>query len=224
MTHNDTYNLADFLHAMCDKKIDLNDEIYKYLCNVDLARLDMWIARLSKIRNFQINGNSKKSRELRGKKSALVGKVFERLVRVLLDGCNQVLVHNGNIRSTISEIDFNIELQPLAQVIQMFQGAGAVAIGEAKCVDSGPKTEWINEFCGVLQAHNSKLGILFTACAPRVLRTEHRTAIALHSAKGSIVVPFGISQINQVKKGDNFLKLLSHQHALSIGHINGLAI
>jgi hypothetical protein len=221
---NEAYGFVEFLKDLTSKNIEPNDEIFNYLCQVDAIKLDRWISRLAKVQNFQVKGNSKKSRAKKGKKSHLVGKIFERLVRVLLDGCPSVLTHNGNIRSTISEIDFNIQLQPLAQAIQMFHGVGVAAIGEAKCVESGPKTEWINEFSGVLQAHNSKLGILFTACAPRVLRTEHRTALAIHSAHGAIIVPFGLGQISKVRQGANFLKLLTEQHAQSIAHVNGLSI
>ncbi len=221
---NEAYGFVEFLKDLTANSIKPNDEIYGYLCQVNAVELDRWISRLTKVQGVQIKGNSKESKAKKGKKSHLVGKIFERLVRVLLDGCPSVLTHNGNIRSTISEIDFNIQLQPLAQAIQMFQGIGVSAIGEAKCVESGPKTEWINEFSGVLQAHNSKLGILFTACAPRALRSEHRTALAIHSAHGSIIVPFGLGQISQVRQGANFLKLLTDQHALSIGHVNGLSI
>jgi hypothetical protein len=221
---NKSYDLLDLLNAFADKKINPNDEIFAYLCNVDLKQLERWITRLAMVQNYKVTGNSKKSRARKGKKSHLVGKIFERLVRVLLDGCPNILVHSGNIRSTISEIDFSIQLLPMAQSIQMFQGMGALAIGEAKCVESGPKTEWINEFAGVLQAHSAKLGLLFTACAPRALRSEHRTAIALQSAHGATVVPFGITQISQVRQGSNFLRLLADQHALAIGHVSGISI
>jgi hypothetical protein len=221
---NEAYGFVEFLNDLATNNVKPNDEVYKYLCQVDIGALDRWAARLARVQSFEIKGNSKKSKSRKGKKSQLVGKLFERLVRVLLDGCPNVLIHNGNIRTTVSEIDFNIQLQPLAQAIQMFQGIGALAIGEAKCVDSGPKVEWINEFSGILDAHNSKLGILFTACAPRPLRSEHRTAIAIHCGHGKFIIPFGMGQISKVKQGENFLKMLSDQHASAISHVNGLSI
>lgn len=218
-----TYSLEDFLHDLSIKGISLNDQIYDYLSVTNTDRLAQWIARLSRVRDFEVKGNSKEARALRGKKSNLIGRIFEELVRTILDGCN-ALRHDGNIRSTTSEIDFRIVIEPSGLCIPMLKDNGTHAIGEAKCLVSGVKTEWFNELAGILTTHSATLAILFTASPPKKLNTNHRQALALLAAKDHRVVPVGLTQINEVASGGNFLKILSEQYIRVTTHSNDLAI
>jgi len=86
------------------------------------------------------------------------------------------------------------------------------------------KTEWINELAGLLPIHNATLGILFTVCPSKRLRSEQRTAIALQSITGKRVIPFGLKQIQEIENGRNFLELLAEQYTSALTHSTDLQI
>lgn len=217
-----SYLMSDFLKDLCEKDIDPNDEIFRYLSRTDVARLSMLRKRLERVRAYAVPaGVGAKARK--GKKARLTGALFERLVRVLIDGCN-VFAHDGNIRSTISEIDFRIQLQPTSNAVPILRNAGPHILGEAKCLTSGLRSEWINELAGLLPVHGANTAILFTASPSKKLRADHRTAIAIQAARGAVIVPFGLKQIGEVESGGNFLALLSVQHLRSTTHSTDLDI
>ena len=217
------YGLDNFLHDLVENKVDLTDQIYNYLSNTDIDRLQKWLNRLEKVRAFKISGNSANAKRLKGKKSNLVGRVFEKLIRVLLDDCN-VLHHDGNIRSTISEIDFRIMIDPQGGCIPMLRENGTHAIGEAKCVQHGLKAEWLTELSGILSTHNATLGIIFTASPPKKLNVNHRHTLSLLAANNHKIIPIGQTQILKVIGGENFLKLLCDQYVQVMTHSSELCI
>lgn len=212
-----SWQMDDFINHLIANGVNLNDELYEYLSSTNIARLQEWIKRLEKVRSFKVSGNSKSAKTRRAKQSQLIGKIFENLVRVILDGCT-IMNHGANIRTTTSEIDFLIHFEPSSFMVPMFKDNGSHCIGEAKCIVGGMKTEWINELAGIMNAHNASLSILFTAAPPKKLRSEHVTAIAIQSATGFRVVPFGITQLNKVVSGENFLKILNEQYVKATSH------
>lgn len=218
-----TYSLEEFLDDLSASEISLNDQIYDYLSKTDTNRLKTWMDRLNRVRNFEIKGNSSHAKSQRGKKSNLVGKIFEQLVRTILDGCT-VLRHDGNIRSTTSEIDFRIIIEQTGLCIPMLRDNGTHVIGEAKCLLKGIKTEWFNELAGILTTHGATMAILFTASPPKKLPTNHRQALALLAAKNHKIVPVGLTQINEVASGSNFLRILSDQYIRVSTHSSDIGI
>lgn len=210
-------SLPDFIELLAREGVT-DPGIFSYLSTTDVRRLSEWLKRLEHVREIQTKGKKKQAQ-----RSRLLGKILEKAARVLLDGC-KCLTHDGNLRTTTSEIDFLIRIGPLGGAIPLLREADTHAIGEAKCYATGPKTEWVNEFIGILQSHSAKLGILFTACPPRTLRSEIRTSIAIHAATGKYVVPFGLSQFGRICAGDNFLAVLSEQAVNSRVHSISLQI
>jgi hypothetical protein len=219
MSNGGAYDLMEILTEYANGGVDPNDELYGYLCTTDMERFRKWRTRLDRVRAITVKSNSKK-----GKKAELIGRIYERLIRVLLDGCSKVFAHDGNVHSTTSEIDFLIRIQPTAVVIPMLREAGNHALGEAKCISTSLKTEWISEFVGRLIEHNARLGLLFIASPPKKLQVSQRTAIAIHSATQRWVVPFGITQMNKINDGENFLRLLSDQYTRALSHLTDIHI
>ncbi|WP_421710769.1 hypothetical protein [Alcanivorax sp.] len=214
-----TYGLEEYLGDLVGQGVDPNDQIYNYLSSTDTVRLKHWVSRLEKIRNIKVKGKKKT-----GQKSRLVGYVFEKVVRVLLDGC-RAISHDGNVRSTISEIDFRILIEPVGATIPMLRAAGTHAIGEAKCVAKGLKIEWFTELSGILSTHSANLAIMFTASPPKKLRSDQRHALSLIKASNDqTIVPFGLHHIDRVANGENFLKILSHQCVACETHSSDLRI
>ena len=205
-----TYGMIEFLADIRDHKVDPGTA-YEALSYVDRDRLEKAWRRLNQIRQLSAKGGSARVKEFRGRVSNHTGRVFERVVRVLLERC-AALKLGTNVRSTISEIDFLIVYGPLASAIPMFREAGSHSLGEAKCVKGAMKTEWVNEMAGFMPVHGCSLGILFTAAPPKRLGSAARHAISLHAARGVRIVPFGPTQIDRVIQGENFLVVLSEQY------------
>ena len=213
-----SYGFNEFLLDLVKDNSEPQDVVYNYICNVKKPRFDSLYSRLKKVRDIKVKGK----KEL-GRKSNLVGRIFEQLLATLIDGC-KILRFGANVRTTVGELDFLLHIEALASAVPMFRTAGAHAIGEAKCYTTGMKSEWLNEFAGILPAHQANLGILFMAAPSKKLRSDHRTIIGLHAARGIFVVPFGMKQLDAVKNGENFLKLLCTQHSLAMTLSTSLSI
>lgn len=227
------YQLLALLDDMEKQGTNPNDELYNYFCKTDKVQLGKCLARLERVRSYEYEPSSakgtikrikrKSKKERQGKQSRLKGLLLEKAVQILLDGC-KVFTYQSNIRSTTSEIDFLIKVEPFARYFQPFNNGLSHILGEAKCYDSSLKKEWVDELVGTLAAHNTNFGILFTGCPPRKVQREFRSAIALHSMRGQSIVPFGRAQLDKIKNGENFLKLLSQQSLQARVHNSELSV
>lgn len=219
-----SYNLLAYLEDCKTKSISPDKAVYDACCSVDVARLKLLKLRIEQVRNLKIVGGSKKAKAAKGRRSAHLGRLLERLMLQLLKGCN-VLTVGTNVRSTMAEIDYLIGIGPTASAIfPMFAGMGAHSIGEAKCVAGGLKIEWLNELAGLLPAHGAKLGILFTAAPSKKLEVGARTTLTVHAAKGVTIVPFGFKQVKKVEDGESFLRVLEEQFSQVTSSSTELAI
>lgn len=229
-----TYGFDEFLADLTATEINPTDKILNYLSVTDTAKLTVILSRLERIRALDAGELAKariakgvrtrdKKKQVEGQQAAAVGALLERAIRVLLDGC-KCLHHGGNVRTSTSEIDFMLVMTALSNAIPMLRKAATHAIGEAKCYSSGMKIEWVNELVGVMQIHAATHSILFLASPPKKLRIDARHAIHGHSLRGNFVVPFGLTQLNEVKGGKNFLKVLSDQYIETITGATNLTI
>ena len=229
-----SYSMDQFLVDLAKNNSNPDDMILGYLSNTDTAELGRALARLDRVRaidcaliakNRSLNSVRKKKtkKQLEGIKSAWVGKIFEEIVRILLDGCI-CLSHGGNVRTSTSEIDFLLKMNSLSMTIPIFIKAVTHILGEAKCYTSGVKTEWINELVGLMKIHSATHSILFLASPSKTLPVQHRHAIHYHSGQGSVVVPFGLAQLKQISAGKNFLRVLSDQYIDAMAGSTNLAI
>lgn len=227
-----SYGFTEFLKDLCDRNVSPDDSIFEFLSTTDTARLRSLLKRLNTVRSCDVTAISKsrsathkyKARKaVQAEQSKLLGRLLEKVMLTLLDGCKGIKVL-GNIRSTTSEIDFLVQVGPTALAIPIFASAGTHIIGEAKCYSSGFKSEWVNELVGLMKVHNTNHSILFTACPSKKLRTDHRHLIQLHGMAGQRVVPFGLAQVNQIAAGKNFLSILSDQYVKVLNATSDLEI
>lgn len=211
-------SMEDLLKKLTTDKVDPNDQIFAYLCATNTKQLKAWLYWLERVR-----ASKAVSKVDKGRKAHLTGKIFERLVRCLFDGC-LAMKALPNLHSSTSEIDFLVQVLPLGKALPFVDSCGTHLMGEAKCVLKGLKKEWIDELRGIMDTHGTSRGLLFTAVTPRKLSREPRVAIALHAAQGRLVVPFGLTQINDVLDGQNFLKVLSQQALFASNHLSELGV
>ncbi len=211
--------IADLLKVAPPK---VNQKLYAYLAPTNLPRLECRLKRLKSLRAMTFKGpNAKKKR---GQVAHAVGKQFEHLIRGILQDCT-ALRYIQNLHTGTAEIDFLIGVEPIGfRCVPMLVESGNHVIGEAKCYISAPKSEWVNEFSGILKTHSAKTGILFVSCTPRTLGSAIRQNIALHAMTGQRIVPFGLTQIEEIRRGSSFLEVLVNQYTLAAVHGTSLSV
>lgn len=218
---SDAALLSDYITALLTTgNQNINRSIFAYLENIDPVRFRTLTARLARVRAFKPKGP--KAAELEGKRAALVGKVFEKLLECLMMQ-SKVLCVGSRVRSTTSEIDHLLTLTPLSILVPAVSQAGTHIVAEAKCYSKPMKSEWISEMKGVLDLHNTKVGILFVARAQKI-QVAIRTAIAVFSGQGYRIVPFGPKQLQEIESGKTFLEVFSAQSVAVSIHSTKLAV
>lgn len=195
-----------------------NDQIFEYLSPLDRPKFEKVLKTLNRALRAKVKGKSRQ-----GAKSLLIGSLFERLLGLLFDGKGAVSVLK-NIRSTTSEIDLLLQVEPMGQFVPMLRDAGTHLIGEAKCRADAPSSALTDKFAAFLQNHNAKLGVLFVNCSSRSVPLQCRMSISLQWIRGTQVVPFGRKQLEEVRKGAPFLRVLRDQHMQAMNHMTKLAI
>ena len=202
---------------------DVNNKIYNYLSDVNTIRLKDVFNRISVVRNYKIKEKGKKGKEKQGRRSRLIGKLFEELIKCLFQNSRAFGVIT-NIRTTTSEIDFLIGILPVGKLVPFLSKTSTHMIGEAKFYKDAPKTEWVNELIGLLQTHSSEMAILFLGCSSRILHRDIRQSIALHVQNQKYVIHFGQTQIEEVLNGGNFIRILEKQYLLASTHSSQIQI
>jgi hypothetical protein len=227
-----SYEMLDFLKDLQSNGIRPDDAVYDFLSSTDTERVKVLLARLDRVRATNAlaiaagrpaHHKYKTKKAVQAEQSRLLGRLLEQIMITLLNGCSGLKVLN-NIRTTTSEIDFLIQVQPTGSVIPILKAAQTHIIGEAKCYSSGFKSTWVNELIGLMQLHSTSHSIIFTACPSKNLRSDHRHAIQLHGAHGYWVIPFGIRQVNEIAAGKNFLSILSDQYVRVLNSSADLSI
>jgi hypothetical protein len=196
--------------------VDPNDEIYKYLSPVDPIALKALVDQLNRERasTTTLIGSAKKS--WTSQKGQRVGSIFEKLIREIFLN-SKVFDVSVNVHSTTGEIDFRLTLKSLSNKIPFLVSRTHI-LGEAKCHDKSPKSEWVTEMMGNLTLHSTDLGIIFVYCTPRKLAREFRQAIAMGAVARQYVMPLGQFQINELVGGKQLLHIMTNQYTSTASH------
>lgn len=158
-----------------------------------------------------------------GYRSWVVGRVFEHLLRALFADEGAVRVVE-NLESTTNEIDLVLKIEPAGSAVPILREAGSIMIAEAKCHQKAPNSTLVNGFSTLLQTHNATHGILFVFCTKRKLQAKVRQAIALSWAYGRCIVPIGREQLEAVRDGACFGRVLVDQFDLARTHTTSLTV
>lgn len=196
---------------------DVNHTMWEWGCPVDRVRFKQCHTRLEKVVAWKSKATGKQAQKDKGRRSRAVGKIFEKLLRILFDGRGALEVE-ANVRSTTNEIDLLIKVNPVASFLPVVRAVGTHVIGEAKCHQEAPSSTLVNGLVGFLQLQNATVGLLFVYCSSRPLESKCRTSIALHWKDGFKVVPFGRKQLEEIRNGVPFLKILNDQHIDAANH------
>ena len=201
----------------------LNEKVLEWALPVRRDRIKCLYGRLVRVTEWKSTKKGAAAKTDQGRRSRVVGLVYERLLRSLLDGGGALSVE-ANVRTTSNEIDLLLKIQPIGIQLPVFQGAGTHIIGEAKCHSKAPSSELVNEMRGFLETVSATLGFLFVFCKSKTIETDARQAIAYHGAQGRYIVPVGRKQLEEVIAGAPVCRVLSDQRVHAANHLTKLAI
>jgi len=215
--------LADWLpKLMSIPSSAVNDPLYEWIVPTNRPRLDCLYKRLEKVVDWKSTKTGAAGKKDQARRSLLIGRLYERLLRLLFNGGSVSVV--ANVRSTSNEIDLLIKIEPAAYVIPFLRKAGTHMIGEAKCHAKAPSSELVNETAGFLPNHQATVGLLFVFCKSRTLKSDVRSAIAMHGARGISVVPVGRKQLQAIRDGAPVMRIITDQSIEAANHLSKLAI
>lgn len=201
-----------------------NDELYEWTSPIDRPRFAALYARLERVIAWKSPRKGKLAVRDRGRRSALVGRLYERLLGVLFNGRGALTVAQ-NVRTTTSEVDLLLKIEPIGSAsLPCLQNIGTHVIGEAKCHAEPPSSELVNECAGFLSTVSARLCLLFVFCSSRVVGRDARTAIAIHAAQNVFIVPLGRKQLEAVRSGVPIMRVISEQRVDAATHSTQLEI
>jgi hypothetical protein len=201
---------------------EVTDELYEWAAPVDRAELEAQYKKLDAALVMRVR-SGKHAKEDQGAKSKAVGAAFEAMLRVLFNSSGSLRV-KSNVRTTANEIDMLVTIDPSGVIIPVLRAIGTHFICEAKCHTKAPSATLVNGVVGFLELQSATFAILFVFCTSRALHRDARTAIAMHWMKGVSVVPMGRKQLEAIRKGAAFLRVLTDQHVEAANHITQLAV
>ena len=195
------------------------DPLLEWLAPVDRKKLAGARKRLECVLKIKV-----KTVGDRGRKSNLVGRLYEAIVDLLFSRGDAVSIHS-NVRSTTSEIDTLLSVKPLGkQFVPFLAAAGTHIMAEVKCKSGPPKVELVNELAAFSGTHGTNDSLLFVNCTSRRLHHTIRTQIALHWVKGQKVVPIGKAQLNEIEGGRPVLAVVADQYVAASASLTSLSI
>lgn len=218
-SHSLDYYLEGLLNAGIT---DPNEQIYKYLSPVDPVALKQIVDQLNTERDSKTTLTGKAKSSWTSAKNKRVGTLFEQLIKEIFKNSN-VFDVTVNVHSTTGEIDFRLAFKPLSNKIPFLVSRTHI-VGEAKCYDNSPKSEWVTEMIGNLELHATDMGMIFLYCTPRKLGREFRQAVGMGVAARKFIIPLGRFHIQELLNGKQLLGLLSDQYTKTATHSTELEV
>lgn len=205
----------ELIHAFIERKL-FDEDFTNYFYTFDSATFEAKYLILEKELNSAppTGLNPADLKAWKGARGTRVGKAFEDLCGSLLK-MTSVLSYHSNIRTEISEIDFFIQKsdQIKANLFDVFRISNGFILGEAKCY-AGNKFDgdWLIKIRGRMDQHNINLAILFVSCEKEKLEGKTYKNFLINSAQNKFIIPIGKQCLTRLRKGENFIKLLSDQY------------
>jgi len=181
-----------------------------------LGRIDMVVAAT------RPNNTGKGRQQFAAQQNRLKGKLFEKLVGMILEAC-QVFSIYGNIQTLTNEIDWLVYLAPLRILIPALGAWGPHFICECKMSSKALDGNWITRSYTLTQTHGTEVAVLFTAkevgnkgAGSRPLRAIQDLSILSNPA---YILRINLAElIRCVESGDSPLIMLSEKY-MELKHV-----
>jgi hypothetical protein len=146
------------LEYMNTQQVD-DAKIYSFLSQVDTARVACWLSRLDRVvAAKKPDDPSITDKKWTGRKNAIKGKIFERLVGAILCGIKGFDTWK-DVTTTTNQLDMLVHLGPTAQFSPALREWGTHFICECKFEDKAIGVTWIGKLNTVLQSHLARVGV-----------------------------------------------------------------
>lgn len=207
-----TDSLDTYLDFLTTHNID-DDALYDHMCQVNTHRLGVLLSRLKRVEAMTAP-RGKAGARFNSKRNNLKGRLYESVVKVLVDGVSCFQSYTRVITST-NEIDILVQLGPSALFVPSLRLWGTHYICECKFHSTYVKNDWISKLNTVLETHSSSVGVLFSrkGVADRGNGAKVRTALQFLANKATpvFIITFDWSDLEACVAGENFLKIISER-------------
>jgi hypothetical protein len=130
---------------------------------IDIARFRRLHRAIDRVQAATWHGGMPRTRrQFTAMQSALKGKLFERLIGLVLES-SYVFGIYGNVETQTNEIDWLVHLEPLRILLPAVSEWGTHFICECKMSKKALDGNWVTRLYALTQTHGSKVAVLFTA-------------------------------------------------------------
>ena len=128
------------------------------------------IARFRRLLDYIDAGTAAKwSKHSRRKKAEFIsaqsrrkGKLFEKLIGMVLESCHAFTIY-GNVQTLTNEIDWLVYLGPLSVLLPAVTCWGTHFLCECKMTKNGFQGNWVTRLYALTQTHGTSVAVLFTS-------------------------------------------------------------
>lgn len=215
----------DSLEAVLDYLAQNNtddDKIYQSLAQLDAVRLRRTMRGLARVeaaawraRKTPRPKGKRDKAAFEGQRSALKGRLYEQLVKLVVDGV-QCFASVANVHSSTNELDILVVLGPRALWVPAMREWGSHCVCECKYHNSHISTDWVTKLNTVLQTHHARVGLLFSrkgvAATGRGTHIRHALQLLAAGRDPRFIIPLTWDDLMRCTDGENFLKLVVHRY------------
>ncbi len=211
---NPTVTAEDLFAFMVQHNITSN-RIFEILCStLNKARYLQLVRRIDRINALtRPHGIAKTAWE--GKKNKVKGKLFEKLIEIVLRTVEPFRSWT-NVHTSTSEIDLVVQIGPSGQVIPALRDWGTHFLCECKFSNEHVSIQWVTNLNTVLQTHNANVGLLFTTrgltSRGSGARASRQIEILAVMSPARFIVCINSEDMHACGSGFNFLLLLSQRY------------
>lgn len=207
---NASFTLKDWLEMAVRNNID-DPTIYEYLSPPLPANLvNRWMGRIDRIENAQKPAGVTAA-AWRGKKSAMKGHAFERLITAILRTV-RFFESWRNVGTTTNEIDVLVQIGMGCQISPVIRQWGTHFICECKLVAGSINATWVGKLNTVLELHNAQVGILVAAKGPPKGKVKTQIHILTLKTQPSTIVCVSLDDLEDCQNGGSFLRLIATRY------------
>ena len=136
-----------------------DERIYDILCHVNQAHLHHAAARFTRVSEMPAPGAPKGGpARWRGRRDNLKGRCFERILGVLLEGC-ETFSSWARVQSTTNELDWLVTLSPRASWLPTLRLRGTHFLCECKSENVHVRVAWVDPMGTKIQTHGAHVGV-----------------------------------------------------------------
>jgi hypothetical protein len=213
MSNGSSFTLDEWLDF--GRRNNINDaRIYDFLTGtIDQAAIDQRIAEINEI-DVRPNPGGFTRQGWEGERNRLKGAAFEALGGLVLQTVRPFHAWH-NIQTTTNEIDWLIELGPLAQHLPVMRDWGTHCICECKVGSQAVNVSWIGKLNTLMQTSGVSVGLLLCkkSIGTRGRASSARIQLQILAAMtpSRVIICIDLEEMRNALAGRSFLQLIGRR-------------